>query len=389
MCSFHDSIRGTRLSELLDILYFMPYSYWRSRGIERRNFRSPSAADVLKLLEELRLRGVEVDGVGVVQLAAGLRMRLGITPRMDYHRMSSNKLAEQLTSPETITRFTAKELPFDQSVCRTADGILANIRRWSAECFGGAGRRLLPRSRPKWCRSSTLPPTRSASAVPSVNDRWITCGCLSTVIASDHAALKEALAGLFCKSARYASVLERIMGVQAYLDEIAVLADRVLVARWLDAKEELNSLTARTEALASKSAHAYGEFLELERLKDQRSDVVKSLMKVADSIQLVAPSLLGSLAARGSAAMRPPAEEHLRTLDPSTLRDRNHRYSEETKAIARQELEKLRLLIRRLAEVSRKPFTDARRSHPRSDCGLRNGLPGKHPMASKSANPDR
>ena len=302
MCSFHDSIRGTRLSELLDILYFMPYSYWRSRGIERRNFRSPSAAEVLKLLEELRLRGVEVDSVGVVQLAASLRMRLGITPRMDYHRMSANKLAEQLTSPETITRFTAKELPFDQSVCRTADGILANIRRWSAECFGGARTPAPPEVEAEMVQIVYLA-TDTIRISGSERERsadylWL----LSTVIASDHAALKEALAGLFCKSARYASVLERIMGVQAYLDEIAVLADRVLVARWSDAKEELNSLTARTEVLASKSAHAYGEFLELERLKDQRSDVVKSLMKVADSIQLVAPSLLGSLAARGSAA---------------------------------------------------------------------------------------
>jgi hypothetical protein len=135
MCAFHESVQGTRLSELLDVLYFMPYSHWRSRGVERRNFRSPSAAEVLKLLEELKNRGVDVNSLEPARLAAIVRIKLGITP-MDYHLISSNKLAEQLTGEETIARFASREVPLDEGFCRTAGGILANIRRWSAECFG-------------------------------------------------------------------------------------------------------------------------------------------------------------------------------------------------------------------------------------------------------------
>ena len=359
MCSFHDSIRGSRLSDLLDILYFMPNSFWRVRGVERRSFRSPSAAEILKILKECGRQGVDVNGIDVVQLATIIRLKLGLSPRMDYHSMSSNKLAELLTDAESIARFTSQKLPLDESFCRTAGGILVNIRRWTDDLFG--------------TRDAPAPPEIEAEMLQLVylaadnirvsgteNERaadflWL----LSTVIASDQAALKDILSWPAVKNSRYTSARERIAGVKSYLDGVAVLADRVLLSRWSEAKKELDSLTVRSDAIALKNRHEYGEFAQLEELKEQRSDVVKSLIKMSDSLQLVEPTLLDVLTLPDARSKLPLLDEHVRRLDPAKLRGRNHSNSERTKLIARQELEKLRLLIGRIAVISRKGFFDS------------------------------
>jgi hypothetical protein len=61
------------------------------------------------------------------------------------------------------------------------------------------------------------------------------------------------------------------MGAKTYVDEIAVLADRILLSRWSEAKAELDSLTMRAEAIVSKSTRELGEFTELDKLKEERS----------------------------------------------------------------------------------------------------------------------
>ena len=89
----------------------------------------------------------------------------------------------------------------------------------------------------------------------------------------------------------FPSVYDRILGTKGYLDNIAVLTDGILVARWSEERIELNSLTSRSEALSSKGAHEYGEFLELEQLKEQRSVAGKSLIKCS---RLTAPHRTGA-----------------------------------------------------------------------------------------------
>lgn len=354
LCAFHDSIRGTRLSKLLDVLYFMPFAYWRSRGLERRNYRSPSAVEILKLLEELGRLSVDVNQIDTVLLAAIIRMKLGITPRMDYHNMSSNKLAIQLADGETLTRFTSQAMPLDESFCRTTGGILANVRRWSAEFFSGTAWQTPAEIEAEMLQIVLLAAdtVRISGTEPerSTDYLWL----LSTVIASDHTTLKDVLAWPAVKNSRFPSVYERILGTKTYLDNMAVLADRILAARWVAAKDELNSLTARSDGIISKDALDYAEFTELEQLKEKRSDVGKSLIKISDSLQLLEPACLDMLTTRGDHAGLPPLDEYLRTLNPAALMGRNRSYSEETKLIARQELDKLRVLIGRMAAISRK-----------------------------------
>jgi hypothetical protein len=356
MCAFHDAIRGTKLAELLAILHFMPFAYWRSRGPEQRNYRSPSAAEILSLLEAFRRRKIDADRMDTVQLAAVIRLQLGITPRMNYHRLSANRLAEQLTDAETLTRFTAKALPLDDRLCRTASGILANIRRWSAELLADAG---VPP--PGEIEAEMLQVVFLAGETIRISGTereraadflWL----LSTVVASDHATLKDTLAWPSVRNAGHATVYERILGTKTYLDQTAVLADRILAARWVEAREELAALAMRSDVISSKSSHDFAEFTELEQLKERRSDLGKSLIKIADSLQLLEPAVLDMLSASGERAAPPSIDGHLRTLDPGRLIDRNRSYGEETRQIARQELERLRALIGRIAEIGRKGF---------------------------------
>ena len=233
------------------------------------------------------------------------------------------------------------------------------MRRWSAEGFGGARLPVPPEVEAEMLQIVYLATDAvrisGSESERSVDYLWL----LATAIAGDHAALKDVLTGLFYKDVRQASVLERITRVKAALDEAAVLADGSLISRWSGARDELRDLAARTDVLAAKSAHEYGEYLELELLRDKRADVVKSLMKIADSIQLVAPTLVDLLTAPVLPSLQPQASDHLRALDPAKLRDRNHTHAEETKAIARQELDRLRYLTRRMAEISRKSFADS------------------------------
>ncbi len=359
ICAFHDSVRGTRLAELLDILYFMPYSFWRSRGLERRNYRSPSAAEVQRLLGELGQRGVDVNSIDTAQLAAIMRMKLGITPRMDYHLMTSNKLAELFTSEATISRFTSREVPLDAGFCRTAGGILANIRRWTAECLGSESlpspAEIEAEMLQVACLSGDTLRISGSEDERAADYLWL----LSTVIASAHSPLREALAGAPGKNVDSPSLHRRIMGAKGYLDQVAVLADRALLYRWSEAKGELDSLIARTEGIVSKGTLEFGEFTELEQLKEKRSDVVKSLIKISESLRLVEPTLQDLLTSRPPRAMRPLAAEHLRTLAPRTLTERNSGNAEETRTIARQELERLRLLIARITTISRKGLADS------------------------------
>lgn len=367
--AFHDSVRGTRLAELLDVLYFMPFSCWRSRGVERRNFRSPSAAEVLKLLQDLDHRGVAVNGLEAAHLAAIVRLKLGITPRMDYHLMPSNKLAGHLTSEETLGRVASREVPLDDRFCRTLGGMLAHVRRWSAECFGTPSLPAPPEIEAEMLQILYL----SADALRvsgTENERgadylWLLC----TVIAGARSPLAAALAGLSEKDISHPSVRHRIMAAKSYLDEIAVSADRVLLSRWAAAREELDALTALADAIASKRAHGFGEFTELERLKEKRSDAVKSLIKLSDSLLLLEPSIVELLTSASLGAPAPSAAEHLSALDPAKLKDRNRGYAEETRMTARRELENLRLLIARISEIGRNGLSDpaglqAQERHP-------------------------
>jgi hypothetical protein len=359
MCAFHAAIRGTRLAQLLDILYFMPFACWRSRGPDQRNFRSPSAAEILKVLEELGRRGVDCNGIDPVQLAAIIRVQLAITPRMNYHAMADNKLAELLTDGETLTRYSAKVLPPDAGFCRTAAGILASIRRWSDEFFVAAGAPMPPEIEAEMLQIGFLAADNlkiaGSAKERSTDYLWL----LATVVASDRATLKDVLSLPSIKSTRYPAVHERILATKTYLDTVAVLADRILAARWAEAKADLVALTGRSEAIAAKGTHDYEEFTELEQLRERRSDVVKSLIKISESLQLLEPALLDMLTTRAGDAGRTPVDEHLRTLDPATLMNRNRACAEETRLIARQELEKLRVLIGRIATISRTGFATA------------------------------
>lgn len=364
-CRFHDAIHGTRLAELLDILCFMPHSYWRSRSVERRNFRSPSAAELSKLLEDFRQRGIDVDGIDTVRLAAMVRLRLGITPRMDYHRMPANKLAERLTSEEVISRCASGETPLDEAFCRTTAGMLAHLRRWGGACFGNASQPAPPAVEAEMLQLAYL-----ASDIVRLggteNERaadylWL----LATVIASDHAVVKDVLAASIDMQVGHPSIRARIAVVKTYLDEIAARADGILAARWQEAKAELVSLTARSEALAAKSKPDFSEFKELEALKEKRSDVVKALIKLADACQLIEPALAVRLETPGASACRSGPAGQQGVLDPAQLRDRNCTIADETKTIARQELEKLRLLIQRITAISRRGFADAGAGSPR------------------------
>lgn len=359
MCAFQDSIRGSRLSEVLDVLYFMPFSSWRSRAVETRNFRSPSAAEVLKFLEDLGQLGVDIDSIDPVQLAAVIRIKLGISPRMDYHRMTSNKLAERLTGADTVSRHTAKAMPLDLGFCCTTEATLADIRRWSAECFGSADAAVPAEIEAEMLQIAYL----SADALRisgAENERsadflWL----LATVIAGDHAVLKDVLTDHSDRDTRHRSVRERLLGAKGYLDEIAVLADGLLLARWAETKNTLDSLTVLSNTIAFKSVHENGEIDELEHLKDRRAEVIKSLIKITEAIQLIEPTLWDLLSSPEVPALRPPAGEYLRALEPARLRDRNYRYSEQTKGIARQELANLRRLIGRMGEIVRGRSSDS------------------------------
>lgn len=373
---FHHSIRGTRLAQLLDVFYFMPSSCWTSRGVAKRNFRSPSAAELTKLLEEFRQRGVDVDGIDTVRLAAMARIKLGITPRMHFHLMPANKLAEKLTSEEIIARFAAAEPPPDEAFCRTTAGIAANIRRWSCECFGSTVVAAPPEIEAEMLQLVYLA-TDSIRISGTEKERsadylWL----LATVVGSGHGVLKEVLSGIADGSIGHPSVRERLVGAKTYLDGISVKADGILAARWAEAKEELRSLIARADAIAAQSTHHYRDYTELEDLKEKRSDVVKSLIKLSDSIQLIEPSVLESLTSPATSAGR-SNDEQGRGRSQAGLRDRNYRISGETKATALQELEKLRLLILRITEVSRRGFADS--GPPASQLSQRTGerLAGK------------
>jgi hypothetical protein len=291
------------LSEVLDILYFMPYSCWRSR-CRNKNFRSPSASEVLKFLEDIGQRGVDIDSIDPVQLAAIIRIKLGITPRMDYHRMSSNKLAERLTGAETVSRHTAKAMPLDLGFCCTTEAILADIRRWSAECFGSA-----PAAVPAEIEAEMLQIGYLAADAIRIsgteNERsadflWL----LATVIAGDHAVVKDVLGNLTDRDTSHRSVRERLIGAKDYLDEIAVLADGLLLARWAETKNALDSLTVLSDAIAFKSTHEHGEIGVLEHLKGRRAEAVKSLIKI-DAIQRE-PALWDLLSSRVPACGRRP-----------------------------------------------------------------------------------
>jgi hypothetical protein len=359
MCRFHDSIRGTRLAALLDVLYFMPFAYWRSRGLDRRNYRAPSATEVLALLEQLRSQRIDVDGVDVVQLAAVIRLQLGITPRMDYHHLAGNRLAEQLTDGETLTRFTDKAMRLDEAYCRTAGAILEHLRRWSSELFAGAGAPPPAEIEAEMLQIVFLA-GESVRISGTGRDRatdylWL----LATVVASDHATLKDTLAWPSVRNTPYPSVLERILGAKAYLGRIAALADGILAARWVEAKAELAALVRRSELLAARETHEFAEFAELEQLKERRSETGKALIKLADSLLLVEPAVLDLAAAAAGPAGAPAGGEPPPAPDPATLIERNRTYAAETRQIARQELDKLRALIGRMAAINRKGFVTA------------------------------
>ncbi len=176
---------------------------------------------------------------------------------------------------------------------------------------------------------------------------------LATVIASDHPVLKDALARLADGDCRHPAVRERVAAAKRFLDESAVLADAALVSRWSEAKRELGSLTQRSDAIVAKSTHEYDEVAELEELKEKRSDTVKSLIKISEAIQLLEPSLWDLLTSTEAPVVSPSAQDYLRVHDPAKLRDRNYTFSDETKGIARQELDKLRQFIGRISEIGR------------------------------------
>lgn len=356
MCAFHDSIRGTRLSELLNILYFMPFAFWRSRGFDRRNYRSPSAGELDRLLADFGRQGIDCNRTDPVHLAAIIRIQLGITPRMDYHNMPGNKLAERLTAGETLTRFTAQAMPLDDGFFRTAGGILGNLRRWSAEFLGDAGLPVPAEIEAEMLQIVFLAADTirisGTERERSTDYLWL----LATVIASDHATLKDVLTWPAVKNTRYPAVYERILAAKTYLATVAALGDPVLAVRFSEAKAELAALTRRSEAIAAQDAHDYAAFTELEQLRERRSDLGKSLIKIAESLQLIEPALLDVLANPGGISGPPSIAEHLRSLDPAALIERNRANAEEAKVIARQELEKLRVLIGRIAAISRQGF---------------------------------
>lgn len=367
---FRGSIRGTRLSDLLGILCFMPYSLWRFRGIERRNFRSPSATEVAKLLEQFRRCGVDVDAIDAVRLAAMVRILLGITPRMDYQRMPGNKLAEKLVDEEVITMAAAAGSPVGEAFCRAVAGIQSNVRRWSAECFGSGLEPLPPEIEAEMLQLVYL----AGDTIRIGGDEkerssdflWL----LATVIAGNRDVLKGLLSRFADEQIQRPSVRGRFEGAQAYLEAAAAVADGMLFARWSEAKAELGALTVRSEAIASKSAHEFAEHAELEALKDKRADVVKSLIKAADSIQMIESAVLEGLTARGTPAGHPAIGGPERARGPAEIRDRNYRISEETKTIAALELERLRLLIQRIVQISRRGFAG---SGPRPSQGRQAG----------------
>lgn len=356
MCAFHDSIRGTRLADLLDILYLMPFACWRSRGLVQRNFRSPTAAEIQSLLKALERQGLEVNRVDIVLLAAIIRIQLGITPRIDYHSLSGNKLAELLTDGTNLARHTAKALPFTEAHFRTASSILANLRRWETELLGNSGVKVPTATEAEMLQIVFLAGDairiNGTEIERSVEYLWL----LATVCACGRATLKDVLALPYVHNARHPIVAERLRGVKSGLDTIAVLADENLVARWSEARVALNSLNARSETIAAKANPEYGEYKELEQLRDQRSEVGKTLIKCAESLHLLEPALLDMLVASGSPAEPQIISNHLRTLGPAKLMERNRACSVETRKVARQELEKLRGLIGRMAEVSRQGF---------------------------------
>jgi hypothetical protein len=356
MGAFHESVRGTKLGDLLDILHFMPYSLWRPRGAEARNFRAPAAAEVLRLLEELRQRGVDVDGLDTVLLAALIRMKLGVTPRMDYHAMSSNKLAEQLTSEETAARIASPGVPLDAALCRSVGGTLAHLRRWAADCLGGASVPLHPEIEAEMlqlaCLSSAVLRIGGAGSEHAADYLWL----VSTVVGAAHAPLRDALDALAGQTAERPSVRERLAAARGCAGAVAAAADGALLARWAQARAELEALTARTDAIASRSTREFGEFTELEKLKELRSETVKSLIKISDSLRLIEPTLLDPLSSPTAAETR-PGGGHLRAL--AVLRERNLRLAAETGNVARQELAKLRALIERITALSREGLADS------------------------------
>jgi hypothetical protein len=83
------------------------------------------------------------------------------------------------------------------------------------------------------------------------------------------------------------------------------------------------------------------------------------LIKISDSLRLLEPTLLALAASPTAPALRPAVGEDLRALDPAKLKGRNRTISEETKAIARRELESLRSLIARITAISRKGLADS------------------------------
>jgi hypothetical protein len=170
--------------------------------------------------------------------------------------------------------------------------------------------------------------------------------------------VKDVLAAPIDPHAAHPSVRQRILAAGTYLGEISARADGILAARWSEARDELDSLTVRSNAIAAMSKPDFSEFKELEELKEKRSDVVKSLIKISDSLQLIEPALLEGPDPTGAAAPL-PAGGRRGALDPAQLRDRNFRHAEETKAIARRELERLRLLIQRITAISRGGFVDS------------------------------
>jgi hypothetical protein len=263
-----------------------------------------------------------------------------------------------MTSEENIARFAAGGTPLDEAFARTVSAVLANLRRWSAECLGSTAPAAPPEIEAELVQLAFLA-TDTIRIVGNERERaadflWL----LATVVASGHAALKEALSVLLDKHIGHPSVRERFVRVNAYLDEIAARADGVITARWALERGELGYLAARTDALVEKNSQDFKDFTELEELKEKRSDVVKSLIKLSDAAQLVEPLLLDGLAAHGSPAGRLLVDAHGRAVTPVDLRSRNGRNAEETNAIARQELEKLRLLIAHLAAISRRGFAD-------------------------------
>ena len=68
---------------------------------------------------------------------------------------------------------------------------------------------------------------------------------------------------------------------------------------------------------------------------------------------------MDNLAHPGGSSELPLIKDHLRTLDPAKLLDRNRTITGETNQISRLELDKLRVLIGRIATISRKGFAAA------------------------------